>query len=403
MKVFYNIIFLFLIQNLIFTIKSTTIWTPQSLYEYAESNILKSYYKRYNFNINYMLIDPENHLSNADLSKIFNKMKNLYKDYKINAYIILISNFEYDKNKADINDEVKKFTSYFNYMLQKGNSLYNDSMALTTVFFLNNRKMRMRTGKQLRKTISDWKALKILNNRKSDLRSQNYYNVVDKLLDDIIFYYRFYSFFYKYLKQIIITSIIIIISIIYIIRRLCYIPENEREKKIKEFLENNRKKQINHIFNESCIICLDNLPTDNNEGKDRNMAQTEEEKIAVLDCGHRFHDKCIIEWLKKHDKCPICRIQVKFDNNNNGTQHNFSRILEDDYTFIIDIQSDVYPDEINYRNRNRIVTSFEGTESSFCKDNNNNNSNYDTNYSSHDSGRDFSDFDSGSGGATSDW
>ena len=222
-------------------------------------------------------------------------------------------------------------------------------------------------------------------------------------MDDIIFYYRFYSFFYKYLKQIIITFIIIIISIIYIIRRLCYIPENEREKKIKEFLENNRKKQINHIFNESCIICLDNLPTDNNEGKDRNMAQTEEEKIAVLDCGHRFHDKCIIEWLKKHDKCPICRIQVKFDNNNNGTQHNFSRILEDDYTFIIDIQSDVYPDEINYRNRNRIVTSFEGTESSFCKDNNNNNSNYDTNYSSHDSGRDFSDFDSGSGGATSDW
>ena len=349
-----------------------------------------------------MLIDPENHLSNADLSKIFNKMKNLYKDYKINAYIILISNFEYDKNKADINDEVKKFTSYFNFMLQKGNSMYNDSMALTTVFFLNNRKMRMRTGKQLRKTISDWKALKILNNRKSDLRSQNYYNVVDKLLDDIIFYYRFYSLFYKYLKQIIITSIIIIISIIYIIRRLCYIPENEREKKIKEFLENNRKKQINHIFNESCIICLDNLPTDNNEGKDRNMAQTEEEKIAVLDCGHRFHDKCIIEWLKKHDKCPICRIQVKFDNNNNGTQHNFSRILEDDYTFIIDIQSDVYPDEINYRNRNRIVTSFEGSESSFCRDNNNN-SNYDTNYSSNDSGRDFSDFDSGSGGATSDW
>lgn len=343
-----------------------------------------------------MLIDPENHLSNADLSKIFNKMKNLYKDYKINSYIILISNFEFDKYKSDINEEVKKFTSYFNYILQKGNSLYNDSMALTTVFFLNNRKMRMRTGKLLRKILSDNTALKILNNRKSDLRNQNYYNVVDKLLDDIIFYYRFYSFFYKYLNQIIITFFIIIISIIYIIIRLCYVPENEREKKIKEFLENNRKKQINHIINETCIICLDNLPTDNNETKDKKNSQTEEEKIAILDCGHRFHDKCIIEWLKKHDKCPICRIKVKFDNNNNENQNNFSRNLEDDYNFIVDIQSDAYPDEINYRNRNRIISSFERTEK-------NSSSNYDTTYSSHDYGRDFSDFDSGSGGATSDW
>lgn len=348
-----------------------------------------------------MLIDPENHLYNADLSKIFNKMKNLYNDYKINTYIILISNFEYDKNKANINDEVKKFTSYFNYMLQKGNSIYNDSMALTTVFFLNERKMRMRTGKELRKTISDGIALKILNNRKNDLRKQNYYNVVDKLLDDIISYYKFYSFLYKYWKRILITSLIIIISIIYIIVRLCYVPENVREKKIKEFLENNRKKQINHIFNESCIICLDNIPTNNNETQDKDISRTEEEKIAVLDCGHRFHDKCIIEWLKKHDKCPICRIQVKFDNNNNGAQHNFSRILEDDYTFIIDIQNDAYPDEINYRNRNRIISSFEGSDSEFCRDNDY--SNNDTNYSSNDSGRDFSDFDSGSGGATSDW
>ena len=105
MKVVKKIIFLFLNQSLI-EIKSTTIWTPQSLYEYAETNILKSYNSRHNFNINYMLIDPENHLSNADLSKIFNKMKNLYKDYKINSYIILISNFEFDKYKSDINEEV---------------------------------------------------------------------------------------------------------------------------------------------------------------------------------------------------------------------------------------------------------------------------------------------------------
>ena len=61
-----------------------------------------------------MLIVSENYLSNSDLSKTFNKMKNLYKDYKINTYIILISNFKFDRNNANINDEVKKFISYFN-------------------------------------------------------------------------------------------------------------------------------------------------------------------------------------------------------------------------------------------------------------------------------------------------
>ena len=135
MNVIQNLIFLFLLQNLLFTIKASTVWTPESLYEYAESNILNSYYKQYNFNINYMLIDPENYLlSKASISKIFNKMKNIYKDYKINTYIILINTLDFDRKYGGINDEVKKFTSYFNYLLHKGNSMYNDSMALTTVF-----------------------------------------------------------------------------------------------------------------------------------------------------------------------------------------------------------------------------------------------------------------------------
>ena len=148
--------------------------------------------------------------------------------------------------------------------------------------------------------------------------------------------------------------------------------------------ENNNKEKDNEIKDK--------------ENKD--ISQKEGEKIAILDCGHRFHDRCIIEWLKKHSQCPICRVQVKFEGSNDNIP-NFSRNLQDDYTFIIDIQSEAYPDEINYRRRNRIISSFEDTDSSFCKDKNNSSS--DTNYSSNDSGRDFSDFDSGSGGATSDW
>jgi hypothetical protein len=29
-----------------------------------------------------------------------------------------------------------------------------------------------------------------------------------------------------------------------------------------------------------------------------------------LECGHRFHSKCGVEWLKKHNSCPLCRGKV---------------------------------------------------------------------------------------------
>ena len=34
--------------------------------------------------------------------------------------------------------------------------------------------------------------------------------------------------------------------------------------------------------------------------------EVEGEKIK-LDCGHMYHKKCLLEWLKKQKSCPICR------------------------------------------------------------------------------------------------
>ena len=384
--------FLFLLLYLLFLINASTYytkWTPDLLFDYTKIEILS--YNRYNFNINYMIIDPENYLNYADLSEIASKMKKIHEEYKINTYIILISELQLNGYYSDINNEVERFVSYFNYYLN-GYSQYNDSMSVTTAFFIKQRKMRMRTGKYARKIISDRKALEIIKARKDDLRSENYYNVVNKLLDDI--YYKCTLDYYS--NYILISWIILFFSTYFLFLRFCYKPEKKRVKKIKEFLKKNKDKQLKNIFNDSCIICLDNLD-DKNEiiknievSKEKEQAKEEKEKekenIAVLECGHRFHEKCIIEWLKKHNICPICRVKQKIGNDDDYNKNYESRLLGDDYTFIIDVQTDAYPQEITEAEGSRIISNL------------NNPNTYNTS-----GGSDFGSFDADSGGATSDW
>ena len=129
-----------------------------------------------------------------------------------------------------------------------------------------------------------------------------------------------------------------------------------------------------------------------------------EEKTTILECGHQFHEKCIIEWLKTQNKCPICRINVKYDNNINkkNIENNVnerSRLINtyDDYLIsdiigdIVDVQRDAYPHYLNEAQRNRIISDYKEENTK-----NNNNSFYDND-------KDFDDFNEGSGGATSDW
>ena len=382
--------FLFLLLYLLFLINASTYytkWTPDLLFDYTKIEILS--YNRYNFNINYMIIDPENYLNYADLSEIASKMKKIHEEYKINTYIILISELQLNGYYSDINNEVERFVSYFNYYLN-GYSKYNDSMSVTTAFFIKQRKMRMRTGKYARKIISDRKALEIINARKDDLRSENYYNVVNKLLDDI--YYKCTLDYYS--NYILISWIILFFSTYFLFLRFCYKPEKERVKKIKEFLKKNKDKQLKNIFNDSCIICLDNLDDKNeiiknievSKEKEQTKEEKEKENIAVLECGHRFHEKCIIEWLKKHNICPICRVKQKIGNDDDYNKNYESRLLGDDYTFIIDVQTDAYPQEITEAEGSRIISNL------------NNPNTYNTS-----GGSDFGSFDADSGGATSDW
>jgi len=371
-------------------------WTPETLYEYAKDEYQK----------NYMIIDPENYLLNEDVSLLKEKLRFIYKKYKIHTYIIFISYLNpnrFNKN-FDINEQIQRFTSRFNYLLSKDYSYYNDSMSLTTVFLIKQRKMRMRTGRLIKNTITDDDALELLNNRRDELRNEQYYKVAYDLIDDIYSTYEYNlvyheSFWYKYSSKII-TFLCIAFGALYVLYNyLTHVPESQREKKIKEFLDKNKNKPIKNIFNESCIICLDNFKEEeqnNNDNKENKETQKkDDEKTTVLECGHKFHDNCIINWLKKNNKCPICRINLNLgDNQNKSSDYDYqNNILLGNDNFVgnlIDIQEDVYGDEINGTQRSRIFSR--------CRDTCNDNTCSRDNDCSDSWGN-----DNDSGGATSDW
>ena len=56
-------------------------------------------------------------------------------------------------------------------------------------------------------------------------------------------------------------------------------------------------KHTNKNSNNICIICLEDHELN--------------DKIIILSCYHKFHKKCILEWLNNNPICPICRkIQI---------------------------------------------------------------------------------------------
>ena len=46
----------------------------------------------------------------------------------------------------------------------------------------------------------------------------------------------------------------------------------------------------------TCSICLEDINTKNN--------------FSITQCKHHFHTQCLNTWLRKNDKCPICRFKL---------------------------------------------------------------------------------------------
>ena len=60
------------------------------------------------------------------------------------------------------------------------------------------------------------------------------------------------------------------------------------------------KDKLNGFGTEnSCSVCKDDFVIGN--------------KMMDLPCKHYFHEECLMPWLNQHDSCPICRFELKTD------------------------------------------------------------------------------------------
>ena len=309
-----------------------------------------------------MIVDPENYLKNNNLSEIKQGMKLLYDKFEINNYIFIISNIkikEYKKNnkkELDIDKETERFLSKYNYIMYRENNYYEDSMTLMTIIFINEAKIKIRTGLKLRNIIQEKDIINIVYSKEIDLLEGNYYNVVKELIND--FYktyvenYKYYnSFYYKNKSKIFFSSIFIILSSIFIFIYANYIPKGEREQKIRDFIYQNKDVKYNILFQCFCAICLSHFMPLKEKLKIENFLDKDKlrkEKIEVLKCGHFYHKICIKEWEKTFKECPLCNIDKKSED----------LFFKDIINEFVETQRKNYPHKINKDQCNRIINDF---------------------------------------------
>ena len=63
-----------------------------------------------------------------------------------------------------------------------------------------------------------------------------------------------------------------------------------------------------------CSICLKNFDSDKNKINRLFCKVTQDENIHKTSCNHYFHERCLFNWRKYKNICPVCRKPLKIPN-----------------------------------------------------------------------------------------
>jgi hypothetical protein len=72
--------------------------------------------------------------------------------------------------------------------------------------------------------------------------------------------------------------------------------EEETETETEKEKEETKEEKEEEEEEEMCSICLDEFE--------------HREKILKIKCGHKYHKACIMNWLKRDTRCPMCRYNL---------------------------------------------------------------------------------------------
>lgn len=312
------LLFIFLQINLCNFYPSDTIW--KKTLKYIAEGKMKVFEGR-----NFFIFDESNYTSldiNDDKMEIlYQKQKELYINYGIPNYIFVVDN--HNENSESLTEATHNLAAYLNKEFS-----IDKNKAIIGYLSIQSRRIKIRTGEIIRKNITDLDAQNMINNLRTYLQKEAYYEAWIKFIDDINYYRDDNSKVINRVRSsskksnqtfliiiIIIGSIFIIALIIFICIKCSYkfrenyifnapystnavYTENKANcinnmsiTDILTFLKNNKNNQ--NIFIDYCVICL------------KQFKNTDPRNISTYICGHIFHYNCLSKL--KVLGCPICR------------------------------------------------------------------------------------------------
>ena len=316
---------------------------------------------------NYKIIDPDDYLKKEDEEALEKQLKEIYAGHNVVTIIIVVRNLDLtDNNQKKI--DISNYTEIVLDEIYSKKIVKKESSIVLALVSIEGKIMTMKAYGQVGYTITQqdcYNILNIINNYYS--YGEYSYGTVE--LSKLIKYYLVNTSFFSRNKRFFIMLIILFSSFVFCYI-LAIVAQKIREKrnlrltmtdeqkliKIRDFLK--RCKADKEILSDNCIICLEpfdnckslnhsSIKEPNNENNEnnkdinnnreglileenedkkdkesisiemQNMSQEEgannksnlsDNQISTLPCGHKYHTKCITEWmLRKKSICPMCR------------------------------------------------------------------------------------------------